>query len=244
MCQPSSHGSTVLVVDDEELFRVVAVEIIQARLRGVRVLEASHGGEALAQLGANQIDCVVTDLTMPTIGGAELFTRLINLRARVPVIVVTSHAGGGDAPRGLPPCFTKPIDFSRLCSAILSCLDAPGDAPHVTVKLLMQVLSWERRSARVEVSAGAAAEELAIGVLETTAGRLSSARIERGDATRVGVDAAVEILSLESPIVRLSGEPGVLMRDEELEKTALHEVFARSDVRRRVRLSGKGMGAA
>jgi two-component system cell cycle sensor histidine kinase/response regulator CckA len=63
---------TVLVVDDEEMVRRLAVRILLNE--GYVVLEATSGEEAvrLLQRGAHRISCVLTDLAMPGIGGRKL----------------------------------------------------------------------------------------------------------------------------------------------------------------------------
>jgi two-component system, cell cycle sensor histidine kinase and response regulator CckA len=85
----SASKATVLVVDDEP-----AVLMITARTltrSGHRVLEARDGGEALAlvnQLGPP--DLVLTDLTMPGMGGVELGRQL---RERWPALPILFMSG-------------------------------------------------------------------------------------------------------------------------------------------------------
>ena len=63
---------TVLLVEDEESVREVANEILT--LNGYKVLQASHGNEALeiSRLHQGTIDLMVTDVVMPLMGGPEL----------------------------------------------------------------------------------------------------------------------------------------------------------------------------
>jgi signal transduction histidine kinase/CheY-like chemotaxis protein len=80
---------TVLLADDDAAFRGV----LKGWLEGLadRVLEARDGREALAVVGANPVDLVLTDMRMPGMDGTTLLARL---PARVPAIVVT----GADVP--------------------------------------------------------------------------------------------------------------------------------------------------
>ena len=80
---------TVLLADDDAAFRGV----LKGLLDGLadRVLEAGDGREALALVGANPVDLVLTDMRMSGMDGTTLLARL---PARVPAIVVT----GADAP--------------------------------------------------------------------------------------------------------------------------------------------------
>jgi signal transduction histidine kinase/CheY-like chemotaxis protein len=66
---------TVLVVEDEPMVRAISVESLE--MLGYRVLQASHGEEALevARAYAGTIDLVVSDVVMPVMGGPALVQR-------------------------------------------------------------------------------------------------------------------------------------------------------------------------
>ena len=81
---PKGSG-TVLVVDDEEILRKLATEILE--MCGYTVLSATNGEEAVKLFRAfsGQIDLVLLDMMMPVMSGREAFLKLreINPRARV-----------------------------------------------------------------------------------------------------------------------------------------------------------------
>jgi two-component system cell cycle sensor histidine kinase/response regulator CckA len=80
---------TVLVVEDEEGVRAVATRVLE--LEGFRVLEATHGADALEVVGRHGApDLVLTDVIMPVMGGAELAARL---RARWPALPILFMSG-------------------------------------------------------------------------------------------------------------------------------------------------------
>jgi signal transduction histidine kinase len=82
---------TVLVVDDEPLVRIGTAEML--RDAGHRVIEAGGGAEALERLRGNpDIDAVVTDYTMPRMSGAELARQIAEIRATLPVLMITGYA--------------------------------------------------------------------------------------------------------------------------------------------------------
>jgi CheY-like chemotaxis protein len=87
MTQPGRE--TVLVVDDEEMVRRLAVRMLVGR--GYRVLEASGGAEAVRMLqrGAQKIDGVLTDLAMPGLGGRQLGETILSCWPRVRVIYMS-----------------------------------------------------------------------------------------------------------------------------------------------------------
>ena len=79
----------MLLVEDEPGVRAVAARIL--KFGGFRILEASDGDEALALVGLHgPPDLVLTDVVMPTLGGAELARRL---RARWPSLPVLFMSG-------------------------------------------------------------------------------------------------------------------------------------------------------
>jgi PAS domain S-box-containing protein len=83
------HG-TVLVVDDDEPVRHVAQRYLE-RL-GFRVEAAADGDEALARLGnaaAGPIACVLLDLNMPRLDGAETLRRMKESGLEIPVVLAS-----------------------------------------------------------------------------------------------------------------------------------------------------------
>lgn len=88
---------SVLFVEDDADVRATTVRVLRAA--GYKVLEASDGEDALAQLehADAPVDLVVADVVMPRMGGAELVRRL---RERWPHIRVLYTSGyPGDSPQ-------------------------------------------------------------------------------------------------------------------------------------------------
>jgi CheY-like chemotaxis protein len=85
-------GGTVLVVDDDELVLDLVTDGLERV--GLTVLTASDGAQAvdLFQERHSEIDCVLLDLSMPNMGGAEAFTCLRQIRADLPVILVSGYS--------------------------------------------------------------------------------------------------------------------------------------------------------
>ncbi len=80
---------TVLVVDDEEMVRRLAARILLGQ--GYRVLEAGGGEEAVRMLqsGSSGIDGVVTDVSMPGLGGRQLGETIARCWPRVRVLYMS-----------------------------------------------------------------------------------------------------------------------------------------------------------
>ncbi len=79
--------STVLVVDDEELYRR-AIERILARV-GHDVAMARDASEALERITSQSVDLVLCDIQMPGINGLELVRQIHEIEPDLPCIVMT-----------------------------------------------------------------------------------------------------------------------------------------------------------
>jgi len=85
-----SAKRTVLVVDDSAMDRLLASSLIE-NLGGWSVQSAENGSEALAALGRQRPDLVLTDLLMPGMDGLELVQAIRANHPLVPVILMTGH---------------------------------------------------------------------------------------------------------------------------------------------------------
>lgn len=92
---------TILLVDDEEGVRQVAGKML--KLIGFSVLTASDGREALSILEglSEPVDCVLLDLTMPGLTGAETCSEIKKLDPGLK-IVISSGFDEKDAARQVP----------------------------------------------------------------------------------------------------------------------------------------------
>jgi CheY-like chemotaxis protein len=115
-------SGTVLVVDDEEPVRKLAGQVLE-RI-GCRVLDAADGREAVQvfRQRADEIGCVLLDLTMPAMDGLRTYGELRTLRPDVRVIL----ASGFDeveisqrfAGQGLAGFIQKPYQLSTLTQEV------------------------------------------------------------------------------------------------------------------------------
>ena len=88
-------GLRLLLVDDHELVREGLRRVLDPGSRGWSVQEAGSGEEALQRLGDHAFDLVITDLSMPGMGGLALIRHLQVHHGRVPVLVLSMH---GESP--------------------------------------------------------------------------------------------------------------------------------------------------
>ncbi len=120
-------GGTVLLIDDEEMIREMAATML-TRL-GYQVLPTKDGVAALHIFTkhANEIDCVLSDLSMPRMNGWETLTALRQIRPDIPVILASGHDQSkvlaGDHP-DLPQVFLhKPYQMAELQAALARAMD-------------------------------------------------------------------------------------------------------------------------
>ena len=85
----------ILLVDDNHHMRVLIGEIMRA-IGVTEVFEANDGAEALSKMRQQNIDIVITDLSMQPLDGID-FTRLLrnspdSPNQMCPVIMITGHS--------------------------------------------------------------------------------------------------------------------------------------------------------
>jgi PAS domain S-box-containing protein len=87
---PTGH-ETILLVEDEELVRTLAHEVLQ--MSGYRVLVAANGGAALliCERHTGPIHLLLTDIVMPELSGQELAERLTRLRPDMRVLFMSGY---------------------------------------------------------------------------------------------------------------------------------------------------------
>jgi len=111
-------SGTVLLVDDEEMIVEVGAEMIRAI--GYDVITASQGHQAIDiyKDKGPEIDVVLLDMIMPTMGGGELFDQLKKLDNDVRVILSSGYSLDGKASeiisRGCNGFIQKPFDMKEL----------------------------------------------------------------------------------------------------------------------------------
>ena len=121
------EGEAVLVVEDEPNVRMILARVL--RQQGYRVLEASHGRDALAIAGdpATRIDLIIADVVMPELGGRELAARLGERRPGVPILFTSGYTGHDVMERGLIerdwPFLAKPVAPDALARKVRELLD-------------------------------------------------------------------------------------------------------------------------
>jgi len=112
----------ILIIENEVSNRILVERVLSTR--GYRCISASHGREALQILDHEQVDLILTDLSMPILDGYRT-TQLIRARPgmdKVPIIAVTAFAlsDEGEAARqvGCTEYLTKPFKPKQLLEVV------------------------------------------------------------------------------------------------------------------------------
>jgi PAS domain S-box-containing protein len=85
-------GETILVVEDEQAMRDVALRILTRN--GYEVIGAATGEEALSILRDHDCDMVLTDVIMPKMLGRELVEHIHERRPNLPVLYMSGYSQG------------------------------------------------------------------------------------------------------------------------------------------------------
>jgi two-component system, cell cycle sensor histidine kinase and response regulator CckA len=124
-------GETVLVVDDEQMVRRLAARILLGE--GYHVLEAAGGEEAIRvlQRASQRIQLVVTDVSMPGIGGRQLGETIFQCWPRVRVLFMSGFPAHRMVERGeldpASPFLQKPFNRDQLTRKVKDVLSIPTD---------------------------------------------------------------------------------------------------------------------
>ncbi len=122
------NSPAILIVENEASNRILIERVLSTR--GYRCISATNGQEALDVLDREQVDLILTDLSMPVLDGYRT-TQLIRARphlANVPIVAVTAYAlsDEGEAAKriGCTEYLTKPFKPRQLLELVARLLPA------------------------------------------------------------------------------------------------------------------------
>jgi CheY-like chemotaxis protein len=116
---------TVLVVEDNEVNRLIAREML--RSMGLAVIEACDGEKALEQLATQGIDLILMDCQMPVMDGYAAAREIRRReqhqgRPRTPILALTANAFNEDSVRaresGMDAHISKPYTRAHLMKTL------------------------------------------------------------------------------------------------------------------------------
>ncbi|RDH85715.1 MAG: hypothetical protein DIZ80_01960 [endosymbiont of Galathealinum brachiosum] len=120
------YGSSVLLVEDNDINREVATELLNAARLDVD--SAEDGQQAVDKVRARDYDLVLMDLQMPVMDGIEATTiiRSMNDKKEIPILAMTANIFEEDRlaceKAGMNDFIAKPIELDNLFSTIIKWL--------------------------------------------------------------------------------------------------------------------------
>ncbi|MGN1404798.1 MAG: response regulator [Erysipelotrichaceae bacterium] len=114
-------GKKVLLVEDNELNREIATEILKSY--GLEIEEAENGQLAVDKLqNKNDYDIVLMDIQMPIMDGYEATDHIRKLGLNIPIVAMTANAFDEDRAKalnaGMNDFISKPINTAELLSVL------------------------------------------------------------------------------------------------------------------------------
>jgi two-component system, cell cycle sensor histidine kinase and response regulator CckA len=110
----------VLVVDDEATLRALLIKMLDNA--GMQTLSAADGEHALSMIEQHpELDLVLLDLSMPGLDGVEVYARILSLRPKLKVVLMSGYQADSVVSRlpagvPLPPFIHKPFRVSEMLS--------------------------------------------------------------------------------------------------------------------------------
>ena len=127
-------GKRVLLAEDNEINRDIAVEILQ--MTGMDIDTAENGKEACEYVSTapeGYYDLILMDIQMPIMNGYEACAAIRSLdgaRSKVPIIAMTANAFAEDVQlaksTGMNEHIAKPLDFEKLADVLETYLGKQG----------------------------------------------------------------------------------------------------------------------
>jgi signal transduction histidine kinase/FixJ family two-component response regulator len=114
----------ILLTDDEELVRIGTADML--RDLGHNVTHVGSGARAITLLRTEDFDLLVTDYLMPGMNGIELAREARQVRADLPVLLITGFADLADSAFADIVRLPKPFRRSNLARAIRDLTPAPA----------------------------------------------------------------------------------------------------------------------
>ncbi|WP_448090367.1 response regulator [Pseudomonas azerbaijanoccidentalis] len=109
----SATPSTILVVEDDDIVRMLIVDVLEEL--EFKVLEADGSEQALEILKEldRHIDLMMTDVGLPGMDGRELADKARALRPALPIMFASGYAENIDVPDGMH-LIGKPFSIDQL----------------------------------------------------------------------------------------------------------------------------------
>jgi len=111
-----NHNLRILIVDDDRRMASTLADILH--LQGYITYQANNPYDALAIAKETELDCVISDIIMPGMNGAELCDVLRNLHPDLTIVLMTAFASNQltslGIEKGALTVLEKPLDVTQV----------------------------------------------------------------------------------------------------------------------------------
>ena len=152
IAQSDLTGKNVLIVEDNELNRFLAVTILKKWNANIHIAE--NGEEAVTAVKNKDIDIVLMDIQMPIMDGVAASTAIRNeLNSSVPIIALTANALESEKEKcwqaGMNEYITKPYNPQYLLEKIIFLIENAASAEeqnseHVSLENLSALMNGSK----------------------------------------------------------------------------------------------------
>jgi CheY-like chemotaxis protein len=89
--ETKSHRTTVLVVDDNSIFRKTVLKFLETQFNSMNLIEANNGSDAMQLVQENVPDLIVLDINMANMSGLEVAQQVKQEFPFIPIIILTNY---------------------------------------------------------------------------------------------------------------------------------------------------------
>ena len=129
---PTYMSKTILIVDDDDKNRKLLRIILNNY--GYNTIDVDDGESALTEVKKSIPSLILLDYHLPGMDGIAVSKSLKSEEhtARIPIIMVTASAMGGDRERilresGCEACFSKPINIHEILELVKKTIGPPSE---------------------------------------------------------------------------------------------------------------------
>jgi DNA-binding response OmpR family regulator len=125
MSYQNGHALKVLIVDDEDLTRVLLTQVLERlKLPSMNILLAEDGEEAIQIATEERPDLILLDVLLPKVNGYDVCRQVRRIAGYDPyIIILTARGHSGDRERaetiGANDFMTKPFNPSLLIQQVM-----------------------------------------------------------------------------------------------------------------------------
>ncbi|OVE81525.1 hypothetical protein BVY04_03030 [bacterium M21] len=138
--EPELHmlKKTILIVDDEVSALQTMKMVLSTQIQTVKTISSAREALAFIQESKTPLSLLITDIIMPSMGGAELIRGVQEVNSSLPILVITGY-GNAVLFEKLKKCgvdhfLAKPFTPDELLSAVLAMLRADNKRKEAVVE--------------------------------------------------------------------------------------------------------------